>query len=128
MLTAGHLTGIRAHPKQARHQGLLADGSLLGPLSWAAVSGAGVVAVGGICDIRVSAGWLLFTDKITPASFIAVWRAARRAIDVARRAGEGFVVHVDPDYPEALRLAELLGLTPEGKEVVGGRMLLRMST
>ncbi len=124
-----HLNGAMAHSKQARHQEFLGSEviSVVGT-NWSAVADEGLVAVGGM--VRVEDGviaWLLFTDRITPGRFIAIYRELKRRLEWLLEAGDSVLVHIDPDYPEAARLAEKLGFHRDGEDRFNdGRSMIRM--
>ena len=112
-----HLNGAMAHAKQKHHQWMLETDpfSKVG-MSWSAVADDGLVAVGGLG--RTDDGlavWLLFTDRITPGRFVAIYRELVRRLAQVLDAGEAVVVHIDPDFPEAARLAEKLGFRRDGE-------------
>ena len=124
-----HLTGVTAHSKQERHQSLLeSDVLTTGGTNWSVIAEDGLVAVGGLVrtDNEIGA-WLLFTDRITSGRFVAIYRELVRRLAVLLDAGETVLVHIDPDYPEASRLAEKLGFRKDGEDrSPDGRSMIRM--
>ena len=128
-----HLVGARVHPKQWQFQFLFENGTIgtFGE-AWSAFDADDLICVGGLLDIiqpprpwqMETAAWLLFTDHIKPGSFVGVYRELAR-----RLAGldERVLVHIDPDYPEAGRMAVALGFKRDGVEQFnGGRSMVRM--
>ncbi len=122
-----HLIGATAHPKQIRHQALLESGKIAtNGTCWSAIMGDGLVGVGGLVMAGDKcAAWLLFTDKITPGRFVAIYRVLARCLATLLESGP-VLVHIDPDYPEATRLAEKLGFRKDGEDRLNGRDMIRM--
>lgn len=96
--------------------------------NWSAIADDGLVAVGGmVCTDDGTGVWLLFTDKITPGRFVAIYRELARGLATVIALGEPVFIHVDPNYPEARRLAERLGFRLQRTEVFDdGRDMIRM--
>ena len=88
----------------------------------------GLVGVGGLGEIDgETAAWFLFTDRITPGRFVSVYRALAHHLAKVLADGGSVFIHVNPDYPEALRLAQRLGFRGTQTETVhGGRIMIRM--
>lgn len=124
---AAHSAGVLAHPKQHKYQPLLKSQDFHGR-TWSALDGDDLVAVGGLVPLEGElGGWLLFTDKITPQRFIGVFRAVQQVFAAARKEGVGVAVDIDPDYPEAVRMAGMLGLSRAGFFTApDGRTMTRM--
>ncbi len=124
-----HLAGVTAHPKQRRYQALL-ESEVIAAIgsNWSAVAEDGLVAVGGLVHTDEGIGaWLLFTDRITPGRFVAVYRELARRLADLLESGEAVFVHIDPVYPEASRLAEKLGFQKDGEDRFDdGRSMTRM--
>ena len=98
-------------------------------MSWSAFAEDGLVAVGGLgrTDDGGLAVWLLFTDRITPGRFVAIYRELARRLEQVLDAGESLTVHIDPDFPEAARLAERLGFRRDGEfRFDDGKNMIRM--
>ncbi len=124
-----HCKGAWAHRSQEHYQFMLDD-----PLEfremWAetmsALDGDRLVAIGGL--VRAGAeigGWVLFTDNITPAGFVAIHRAVVRGLEMAHGP---VVVHIDPDKPQAGRWADMLGMNGRRVETMpDGRTMVRMT-
>ena len=124
-----HLSGAVAHPKQRRYQSLLdSDPFSNVGMNWSAIAEDGLVAVGGLGNTGDGlAVWLLFTDRITPGRFVAIYRELARRLEQVLDAGESLVVHIDPDFPEAARLAEKLGFLRCGEfRFDDGQRMIRM--
>ena len=123
-----HLIGAVAHWKQERHQASLDPETILAGTAWSAFAEDSLVAVGGLIDTGEFIGaWILFTDRNTPGRFVAIYRELARRLTGLLKAGEAVLVHIDPDYPEAARLAERLGFQTDGRDVFDdGREMIRM--
>ena len=125
-----HLNGATAHVKQKHHQWLLdSDPFSNVGMSWSAVAGDGLVAVGGLGHMEDGGlgVWLLFTDRITPGRFVAIYRELKRRLAQVLDAGETVTVHIDPGFPEAARLAEKLGFRKDGEfRFDDGKKMIRM--
>ena len=125
-----HLIGATAHVKQSHHQWLLDSDTLSNiGISWSAVAEDGLVAVGGLgrMDDGGLGVWLLFTDRITPGRFVAIYRELARRLEEVLDAGETLSVHIDPSFPEAARLAEKLGFLRCGEfHFDDGKKMIRM--
>lgn len=138
-----HCAGAKAHPSQAEYQPLLDNPSVfskLWPETFSALDGDELVAIGGSTLVEcvsggwgatvlegVTGGWVLFTDKITPRRFIAIHRAAVRFLVCFEQINEQIFAHIDPDKPNAVRWAGLLGLEAKRTDVLpDGRRLLRV--
>ena len=122
-----HCAGAVAHPSQAHYQDLL-DTPLqfcdLWELTYSAIDGKDVIAIGGLVptDDGNKGGWVLFTDKVTPARFLGVHRALERYL----RDADAIFAHIDPSSSVSVRWAQVLGLEVTGTEVLpGGREMLR---
>lgn len=130
-----HMNGATAHQKQGRYQSLLGpesskvfDTLTAGGAAWAAIDDGGVVGVGGLLDCGEQVGvWVLFTDLITPGGFVAIYRELARRLAVLLEEGKTVLIHVDPAYPEAARLAQKLGFQKTGMDRFDdGRKMIRM--
>ncbi len=123
-----HLVGAVAHPKQGQHQKLLESETIATVgMNWSAIADGRLIGVGGQVRIDDETGvWVLFTDRITPGRFIAVYRELARRLAGLLDSGEVVLIHIDPDYPEATRLAKKLGFREDGDEIFEGRRLIRM--
>lgn len=113
-----HLVGAVAHPKQKHYQFLLEPGRLaVVEDAWSALADDELVAVGGLVPFEgTTSTWLIFTDRITPGRFVAVYRELVWRLDALRVAGVEVMVHLAPGYPEAARLAGKLGFMGAGKD------------
>ena len=123
--------GARAHPSQARFQFML-DGP--GAFhKWAqpysALEGDDLIAIGGWVLVKGTwGGWVLFTAKITPARFLVIHRTAARFLVCLEQINETTLTHIDPDNPQAMRWAGLLGLETRRTDVLAdGRVDRRIS-
>lgn len=132
-----HCRGATAHPSQARYQDNLDDPRCFEefwPSTYSALDDGELIAIGGpVLAQGKWACWILFTDRITPASFVRIHRAAVRLLGRFDRAGRPLFMHVDPDNPAAARWAGLLGMgasqldvTPDGRRMV--RMTMKALT
>ena len=125
--------GARVHPSQARYQQLLDDPSffrVLWPETYSAIDGDELAGIGGHTLIDgVSGGWALFTNKITPARFLVIHRTVVRALICFEGINDPIFAHVDPNNPQAVRWAGLLGLDTRRTDVLpDGRRMLRVET
>ncbi len=125
-----HCEGATAHPSQAEHQHLLDDPASF-ELLWgeicSAIDGEDLIAIGGASSLGdMLGGWVLFTDQITPARFVAIHRAVVRGLAYIN---EPVVAHVDPDSSQATRWATMLGMNGRQMDVMpDGREMARMTT
>lgn len=126
-----HVMGQRAHPTQAEYQWMLDDPAryrALWPDTLSAFDGGEMIACGGATLIdRESGGWILFTDKITPRGFLSIHRLVVRYLVCFEQINDPiFFAHINPDRPEAMRWAGLLGLDTQRTDVLpDGRRMLR---
>lgn len=107
---SSHLSGVRAHPKQSHYQYLIDDGIIASGFTgfW----GDEIIGFGGLLNtVDGTVAWVLFTDAMTPERFLPVYRYFERN-------APGLLMDVDPDYPEAVRMADMLGFQPFG--AIGG--------
>ena len=128
-----HCEGARAHPTQEHYQPFLDDPGmfrLLWPETNSALDGDDLVALGGTTFIDgASGGWMLFTDKITPAYFVLIHRYAVHFLRHFEQINHPLFMHVDPDNPNAKRWAGLLGLETKRTDILpDGRRMLRVET
>ena len=126
---AWHLPGATVHAKQKEYQWLLESETFSEfGMNWSAMADDGLVAVGGLGNTCDGLGvWLLFTDRITPGRFVAIYRELARRLEQVLDAGETLIVHIDPDFPEAHRLAVKLGFRRDGEfRFDDGRNMIRM--
>ena len=126
-----HCRGASAHPSQAHYQDRLDDPTSFRdwwPQTVSAFGGDELVAIGGLVRVEGAlAGWALFTDKITPARFVAIHRTVARFLARLEQTGGTIFVHVDPDNRQAARWAGLLGLQARCIDVMpDGREMTRM--
>ena len=127
-----HCCGARAHPSQARFQFMLDDPSALRefwePEIFSALDGDELIAVGGSTLVDgMSGGWVLFTDRITPARFVVIHRTAVRFLVCFEQINDPIFVQVDPGNAQALRWAGLLGLETRRTDVLAdGRVERRV--
>lgn len=124
-----HMIGATTHPKQKRYQILLESETLatIGA-NWSALAEDGLVCVGGLVPVDgVVGAWVLFTDRVTPGRFVAIYRELARRLTELLDQGEAVLVHIDPDYPAAARLADRLGFRTDGVDHFSdGRRMTRM--
>lgn len=123
-----HCEGATVHQSQERYQYMMDDPLTFGAVwgeTYSAIDGDDLVAIGGVLSAGEMSGWVLFTDKITPARFVAVHRAVARGLSYIH---EPIVVHVDPDKPQATRWATMLGMNSQQLETMpDGREMMRMT-
>ena len=121
-----HAVDIRVHSKQAQYQSWLKSGVL--PVETTSLFyDDELVCVGGLVRFdNKTWAWLMFTDKITPGRFVAIYREMKRRLAELLEAGETVLVHIDPNYPEALRMAVKLGFREDGEDRFEGRSMIRM--
>ncbi len=126
--------GATVHTKQGRFQSFL-NGEIPrfngSGTTWAGLFGDDLVCIGGMVQSPEAANeiaaWLLFTDRITPGRFVAVYREAMRMLTALLRTGTRVVIHVDPQYPEAVRMAAKLRFRESGEiQFYDGRTMIRM--
>ena len=125
-----HLSGAVANRKQAHFQALL-ESDVISKVgrNWSVIDGEGLICVGGMVDTDDGIeAWVLFTENITPARFVVVYREFARRLTKMQETGKAVFIHVDPTYPEAVRMAEKLGFQVVGEELFGGRNMIRMVT
>ena len=124
-----HCKGAKAHPSQARYQHMLDEPASF--YKWAqpysALDGDDLIAIGGWVLFEGEwAGWVLFTDRITPRYFMKIHRTVARFILFLEQVNEFTVVHLDPDNTAAMRWAGLLGLETKRTDIFpDGRRMLR---
>ena len=125
-----HCEGAKAHPSHARYQYMLDDPGIFRehwPETYSAIDGIKLVAIGGTTwvDCRLG-GWVVFTDAISPARFLAIHRIVARRLMWFEGINAPVFIHVDPANPQAMRWAGLLGLEMRRTEVFpDGRRMLR---
>lgn len=125
-----HCEGATAHASQAHYQHMLDDpGNYRAQweTTYSAFDGDDLIAIGGATLVEaVSGAWVLFTDKITPARFMAIHRTAVRFLVCFEQIGDPLFAHVDPDNGNAVRWAGLLGMETGRTDVLpDGRRMLR---
>ena len=124
-----HVVGAKVHRSQARYQFMLDRPGLfrrLWPQTYSALDGAELVAIGGtLCFEDVWSGWVVFTDRITPARFLAVHRLAVRFVVSFEQIRHPIIVHFDRSNPASACWVGLLGLDTGRTDVLldGSRML-----
>ncbi len=121
-----HCAGAVAHSSQAHYQHLLDNPLQFSHLwgeTYSAIDGEDVIAIGGLVPADDGqGGWVLFTDKVTPARFLGVHRALERYL----RSTDAIFAHIDPSSSVSVRWAQVLGLEVTGTEVLpDGREMLR---
>ncbi len=120
-----HLAGVSVNPHQKHYKNLLKGDSSI-PEAWSAFYGYTLVAIGGSVSIDEKIeGWILFTDKITPGSFIHVHSFMQTMVDKHKAAGVDLMVHIDPSYKQSERWAKMLGFSETGTDTIIGRTMLR---
>ncbi len=120
-----HVIGARVNSAQIRYTDMFANPEGFAG-GWSAFYKGELVAIGAarIIGDAVS-GAVLFTDAITPRRFLALHNALEGIIrDYEAKGFEPFI-HIDPDYPQAQRWAELLGFTQVGFDEIQGRTMQR---
>ncbi len=92
-----------------------------------AMEGEVTIAIGGTALIGgVLAGWVLFSDQITPARFVAIHRAVARFL---AHVNQPVMAHVDPGKPKTVRWAKMLDMGAHKMEMFpDGRKMLRTET
>lgn len=128
-----HCDGARAHPSQAHYQHMLDDPGAfrhLWPHTFSALDRDELIAIGGATSVDgMSGGWVLFTDKITPARFLVIHRTVARGLVCFEQINDPIFVHVNPDNAQAVRWAGLLGLETRRTDVLpDGRRMLRIES
>ena len=133
-----HVRAARAHPRQVAYQWMFDD-----PMAFYALwpdtvsafdgvpwNGGELIAIGGTTLIDgESGGWVLFTDKITPARFLPIHRTVVRYLVCFEQINDPIFAPVDPDWPEAVRWSQLLGMDTRRTDVLpGGRTVRRVSS
>ena len=89
------------------------------PTTYSGLDGDELVAVGGSTLVDgVSGGWVLFTDKITPARFLVIHRTVVRSLVCFEQISDPIFVHVDPGNPQAMRWAGILALETRRTDVL----------
>ena len=105
-----HLTGVIVHQKQARYQYLTGPGKIATDTSWSWFDDGVLIGFGGIVDVDDGIGlWVLMTDRIKTHHMVSVAWLGRSAIRKWQDQGLTVYADIDPDFPEAARLAKLLG-------------------
>ena len=128
-----HCMGVVAHTSQTHYQQMLDTPAIFREAwgqTYSAFDGDELIAIGGatLAD-GVSGGWDLCTNKITPKCFIAIHRAVARGLEYSRQSNDLVFAHVDPNAPQAVRWAELLGLEPRRTDIFpDGRKMLRVDS
>ena len=91
-----------------------------------ALDGDLLISIGGLVRVGdLMGGWVLFTDQVTPARFLAIHRAVVRELEMIHGP---VVVHIDPDKPKTGRWATMLGMNGRRMETMpNGRTLIRMT-
>ena len=127
---SSHCKNATAHPSQAHCQHMLDTpetfrGSWPGTLS--AMEGKDMIAIGGTALIGGTlAGWVLFSDQITPPRFVAIHRAVVRFLT---HVNQPVMSHVDPEKPKTMRWAKMLDMGTKKMELFpDGREMLRTET
>ena len=127
---AAHCAGARAHPSQAHYQHMLDEPGIfreLWPNTFSALDGDELIAIGGsvVAEGKL-AGWMLFSDKIKPRHFLLIHRQALLFLAHSEQIVDSVFAHVDPDNPNAVRWAGLLGLEARRTDFLpGGKRMLR---
>ncbi|KKM16392.1 hypothetical protein LCGC14_1686310 [marine sediment metagenome] len=121
------MTGLVAHPKQARHQHLIDHADILA--GWVALDQGKVIVIGGVCEGGDAISpWLLFSEHMKPQYMREIFTTARNVLAEMRAAGFSVCADIDPDYPEAVRMAHLLGFRyHKPVRFPDGRTLRRMT-
>ena len=128
-----HCIGATAHPSQAHYQHMLDDPQSFcewWSSTYSALADGKLIAIGGWTLIeRALGGWVLFTDKITPARFVRIHRTVARRLIFFEQLNDPVFAHLDPDNPQAMRWAGLLGLETQRTDILpDGRRMLRAET
>ena len=121
---------VCVHPKQKRHQSLI-DTLSIKPLLdgwWGAFEGGHLLVFGSLASVADGIGvWLLFTDQFKPRHMLSTFTSLRAFLDEWCADAVRVYMDVDPDYPEACRLARILGFSTVGSiDMPDGRTLTRM--
>lgn len=122
-----HCDGAIAHPSQAHYQNMLDNPSQFREL-WSQTCSAlddGLIAIGGAAGVGgMIGGWVLFTDRITPARFLSIHRTVVRGLSDIH---EPVIAHVDPRNPEAMRWAKMLDMRAKNMDtLLDGRTMTRV--
>lgn len=120
-----HVIGSKVNPAQAKHAEMFGDPHDFAG-GWSAFYEGELIAIGAarLAGDTVG-GAVLFSDKITPRRFLAFHNALLGIIKNYEAKGLTPFVHIDPDYPQAQRWAELMGFSQVGFDEVGGRTMQR---
>ena len=99
-----HCNGAKAHASQIHYQYLFDKPSNFSEV-WletrSALDRGDLIAIGGTKTGRgLKGGWVLFTNKITPARFLTIHRVIMRTLSEMDGA---LIAHVDPRNPKAAR-------------------------
>lgn len=124
-----HVAGVTIHPKQRHYQHLADTPALIPSHSWSAFDGGNLIALGGYIEPSEDgrAAWLLFTDKVRPRHFFRVVRALKDMLAERSECDPPLYIDADPTYPEAGRLARLLGFSATRRvSFPDGRTMTRM--
>lgn len=117
-----HCDGATVHRSQERYQFMFTDPSVFRehwPTTYSGLDGDELVAVGGSTLVDgMLGGWVLFTDKIRPAHFLAIHRAVARSLVCFEQINDPIFVHVDPGNPQAMRWAGILALETRRTDVL----------
>jgi len=119
------LEGVKVNPSQKQYQYMLENPETFQG-AWCGFYGRDLIAIGGGVVVGEEiAGWILFTDKVTPRRFLALHRVIERMIQEWESNGFSFYIHVDPSYKQADRWARLMGFSLRDDEQVEGRTMKR---
>ena len=124
-----HVDGARAHPSQAQFQHFFdRPDDLEIKLTSSAFDGDVLVAIGALTLLEgATGGWVLFTNQVTPTRFLAIHRFVERELLWFETKGEPIIFHVDPERPDTVRWAELLGRKTHGFDrFPDGRFMMRV--
>lgn len=120
-----HLIGVSVNPAQKQFKNLL-NGDTSIPEAWSAFYDSILIAIGGTVAINEKIeGWMLFTDKITPLSFIRIHSFMLTMVGKHKAAGVDLMIHIDPSYKQSERWAKMLGFSKTGTDTMIGRTMLR---
>lgn len=116
----GHLGALDLQPRQTLYRPYMTatvGSGLAGGTAWSAVHAGRVVCCAGLQPIWPgrAAAWALFSKWFTPPLFLRLHLFARGVLDNAQANGlRRIETQIDPEFPQAVRWAMLLGFEIEG--------------
>lgn len=94
--------------------------------AWSAFWDGELIAVsGGILLNGKVGGWVLFTDKINPQSFLQFHRTMKKVVEEYMEYGKTVFLHIDPEFEASKRWAKAMGFVYITDDVVRGKTVQR---